>query len=131
MLNSARVVEKQVRELGWSVGSRAVAEVLFHVEPATVPRIATQLSLARQNVQRQVDELVTLGHARTRINPSHRRSVLVELTPKGRHAFKQVHARELTDLDSIAGSCSDDELAAAIKVLAALHRDIAAYTRGD
>ncbi len=130
VLNSARVVEAQIREHGWTVGSRAVVSVLFNLEPVTVPQIATELSLARQNVQRHVDELINLGHVQTRTNPKHRRSVLVELTPEGREVFEQVHARELETLASLASSCNDDELVTASKVLAALNQDIAAKIPG-
>lgn len=130
VLSSARAVEAHVRGLGWTVGSRAVVEVLVSIEPATVPQVAAQLSLARQNVQRHVDELLRLGHVRTTPNPAHRRSVLVQLTPAGQAAFDSVHARELEALAWLASTCSDDEVAAASKVLAALNRDIAAQALG-
>lgn len=124
VLNSARVVEAQVRALGWTVGSRAVVEVLSEGVPATVPQVAARLSLARQNVQRHVDELVRLGHAETLRNPAHRRSVHVQLTSAGRDAFARTRAQELVELASLAPECSDEELAASSKVLAALDRDI-------
>jgi DNA-binding MarR family transcriptional regulator len=126
VLGSARVVEHLVRDLGWTVGARAVVEVLSERGPATVPEVAAQLSLARQNVQRQVDDLTRLGHVRSRANPAHRRSLLVELTPAGRRAFDHIHARELADLALLADECSDDEIAVATRVLAALERDIGA-----
>lgn len=126
VLGSARAVEDGVRELGWTVGSRAVVEVLAEEGPATVPQIAARLSLARQNVQRHVDELSRLSHARTRPNPAHQRSVLVELTDAGRQAFVGVRTRELEALDPMCADCTDDELAAASKVLAAMDRDIRA-----
>ncbi len=75
VLNSARVVEGEVRALGWTVGSRAVMEVLCAEAPLTVPHVAARLSLARQNVQRQVDQLTRLGHLHATPNPAHRRSV--------------------------------------------------------
>jgi len=127
VLNSARVVTAQVGELGWTVGSRAVVEVLAEGGPATVPQVADRLFLARQNVQRHVDELVRLGHARTKPNPAHRRSVFVQLTSEGRDTFDRAHARELEVLASLASTCSDQELAIASRVLAALDRDIHAH----
>lgn len=124
VLDSVRVVERLVHDLGWTVGSRAVVEALAERGSATVPQVAAELSLARQNVQRQVDELLRLGHVRTRPNPAHRRSVLLQLTPAGRKAFDRLHSSELTDLASLAGECTDEELAVAERVLAALERDI-------
>ena len=117
VLNSARVVEAGVREAGWTVGSRAVMEVLVHGGPTTVPRVAAQLSLARQNVQRQVDALVRLGHVAIAPNPGHRRSVLVQATDEGRRAFLRVHDRELADLAQLAPECSGRDIATAIEVL--------------
>lgn len=131
VLSSARELEARVREVGWTVGSRAVVEVLAEMGPATVPQVAARLSLARQNVQRHIDELLPLGHAQTSPNPLHRRSVLVRLTPEGRDAFERIHARELEDLASLANACSDEELAVASHVLAVLDRDIRARVTGD
>jgi DNA-binding MarR family transcriptional regulator len=131
VLDSARIVEGRVRDLGWTVGSRAVVEVLSERGPATVPQVAAALTLARQNVQRRVDDLCRLGHARTIPNPRHRRSVLVELTPAGSEAFGRLHARELADLAPLAVDCSENELAVASRVLAALRRDIADRAGSD
>lgn len=134
VLDSARVVECRISGLGWTVGSRAVVEVLADGEPATVPTIAARLSLARQNIQRHVDVLVRLGHAATVVNPAHRRSVLVALTDAGRVLFDRVHADELAELTALAPEVSGTELAAATRVLEALRRDIAArsgHTEGD
>ncbi|MGX5655644.1 MarR family transcriptional regulator [Geodermatophilus nigrescens] len=126
VLDSARVVEARVRDRGWTVGSRAVVEVLAESGPATVPQVARALSLARQNVQRHVDDLLRLGHARRSANPGHRRSVLVELTGDGRRAFEDLRAGELADLGRLAPGCSAADLATAAAVLAALGRDVRA-----
>ncbi len=113
VLSSARVVEAEVRALGWTVGSRAVMEVLVAEAPLTVPQVAARLSLARQNVQRHVDELTRLGHLQAISNPAHRRSVLVQPTAGGRAAFRAMHAHELADLADLASACTDEDLHAA------------------
>lgn len=128
VLNSARAVEAQVRRHGWTVGSRAVMEVLVREGPLRAPEIADRLSLARQNAQRHINDLVTLGHATTSPNPAHRRSVLVRATEEGLAAFRETHERELADLEQVASECSDSELTTAARVLAALARDIHART---
>ena len=130
VLESARVVEGRVRDLGWTVGSRAVVELLVATGPATVPQLAERLSLARQNVQRLVDGLVRLGHVRTVANPAHRRSVLVELTGRGRRAFDRLHAQELEEMGGLAAECTAQELATAGRVLAALERDVRSRAAG-
>jgi len=130
VLHSTRVVEGQVRALGWTVGSRAVMEVLAAEEPMTVPQVAARLSLARQNVQRHVDELARLGHLRTGPNPAHRTSVLVRPTAAGRRAFATVHAAELRELAGLASDCTSRDLRTAVRVLSALERDIAGRAGG-
>ncbi len=124
VLSSARIVEAQTRALGWTVGSRAVMEVLAAQAPLTVPHVASRLSLARQNVQRHVDELVRLGDLRVTPNPAHRRSVLIEPTAKGRRRFASLHRRELADLAGLVPGCSDEDLQTATRVLSALSDDI-------
>ena len=124
VLSSARVVEERTRALGWTVGSRAVMEVLAAQAPLTVPQIASRLSLARQNVQRHVDELVRLGDLRATANPAHRRSVLIEPTAQGRRRFRSLHTRELADLAGLVPTCSDQDLETATRVLRALSDDI-------
>ncbi len=124
VLGSARVVEAQTRAMGWTVGSRAVMEVLAAQAPLTVPQVASRLSLARQNVQRHVDELVRLGDLRAAVNPAHRRSVLIEPTAQGRRRFSSLHARELADLAGLVTGCSEHDLETATRVLSALRDDI-------
>jgi len=124
VLHSTRVVEHDVRELGWTVGSRAVVEVLAAAGPLTAPQIADRLSLARQNVQRQIDDLVRLAHVEVVPNPAHRRSVLARLTRRGAAAFRQLHARELDALSGMAQGFSDKQIQTAGCVLASLDHDI-------
>jgi len=52
-------------------------------EPQTVPAIAQRLGLVRQSVQRVVDDLVEHRLVDLIDNPRHRRSRLVEITPRG------------------------------------------------
>lgn len=126
VLNSARVVEAEVRDLGWTVGSRAVMEVLLDGAPMTVPQAASRLSLARQNVQRHVDELIKLGHVESKPNPAHRRSVLIQPTEKGSRAFTGLHDRERAQLALLAPQCSEQDLRTTIRVLGDLNHDIKA-----
>lgn len=126
VLNSARAVEALVAPVGWTVGTRAVVEVLVEEGPLTAPALGARLDLPRQGVQRHVNLLLRLGHVRTRTNPRHRRSVLIELTDEGRDTFGRIRARELAVLGDLAPEIRAADLAAATRVLAALERDIRA-----
>jgi DNA-binding MarR family transcriptional regulator len=126
VLSSARVVEASLRADGVSVGMRAVLELLAEGGAATVPALAARLSLARQGVQRHVNDLSGRGLVKSRVNPEHRRSVLIELTTAGEALFARVRADELGRLAGMAAECSPEEIAAAVKVLRALNRDVRA-----
>lgn len=115
-----------MRGEGWTVGSRAVVEVLCDAGAATVPDIARRMDLPRQAVQRHVNELAALAHVEQRTNPAHRRSVLIALTPEGSATFARVRTAELADLETLAKECSDAELRTTARVLAACDREIRA-----
>lgn len=123
-LNSARAVEAALKPHGLTVGMRAVLEVLAEHGAATVPAIAQRLDLARQGVQRHVDDLLTLRYVETRDNPAHRRSVLVVRTAAGTTAIDRIRSDELRDLATMAPECTPAEIATATKVLQALSRDV-------
>lgn len=123
-LNSARVVEASLRPHGLTVGMRAVLEILAEHGATAVPAIADRLDLARQGVQRHVDDLVVLGYVDTRPNPAHRRSALIALTRPGAELIADVREDELRHLAAMAGDCTPEEITAAVKVLRALNDDV-------
>ncbi|UYO55736.1 MarR family winged helix-turn-helix transcriptional regulator [Rhodopseudomonas palustris] len=55
----------------------------------SVARLADNMGLARQSVQRIVDELAEAGLVGFAPNPAHKRAKLVLLTPRGERVFKQ------------------------------------------
>lgn len=124
VLNSARVVEASLRGDGLTVGMRAVLEMLAGHGPMAVPDIADRLDLARQGIQRHVNDLIALGCVESRPNPAHRRSVLIATTPAGSELFARIRAAELARLGRMAPGCTDEDIAAALRVLGALSRDV-------
>ena len=70
----------------------------------TVPEIADRLGLARQSVQRVVDELERESLVRFVDNPAHRRSRHVELTAAGRRVADELFERRA---EARRCSCSD------------------------
>ena len=124
LLNSARVVEASLRPEGLSVGTRAVLEILAEHGATPVPAIGHRLDLARQGVQRHVNDLLALGYVTARPNPAHRRSVLIALTPAGTEVIARVRDDELRQLAGLAQDCTSAEIATAAKVLRSLSRDV-------
>lgn len=131
VLNSERIVGRQTKSLGWTVGMRAAVEVLSESGPSTVPQIALQLHLPRQAVQRVVDELRKLGDVVTEPNAAHRRSVLIRLTDDGAEKFAVLKDRELNRLAKLLPTVSPDDLSTAIAVLAALDDDVRALAQEE
>ncbi|MEU4620814.1 MarR family winged helix-turn-helix transcriptional regulator [Actinoplanes sp. NPDC023801] len=129
VLNSARVVEAALHGDGLTVGMRAVLEMLAEQGPLTVPDIADRLDLARQGIQRHVNDLMALGCVESRPNPAHRRSVLIGTTTAGAALFARIRADELGRLGRMAADCTDEEITTALRVLAALNRDVRAEAR--
>jgi len=84
-------------ELARPVGqSSARWQVLAGIEhgPTTVARIARQLGLARQSVQRVADLIVADGLAVYEDNPAHRRAKLLWITPAGTDALAAIQAAQ-------------------------------------
>ena len=127
----SRVVEDAERIEGVSIGVRAVLERLQATGPQPVPTIAAALVLSRQFVQRNVDAAAERGWVRTAPNPVHRRSVLIELTPKGARAIAAVAAREHAVLRTVGGDLTADDIDACLRVLRSVHTTVIGQERGD
>lgn len=115
-----RGVRAVEREGGMPVGVRAVLDALAGCGPTTVPALARTLTLSRQFVQRSVDDAAERGWVRTRENPAHRRSVLVELTASGEQVLTDVRDGERRELGALESDIDPDDLDACLRVLRAL-----------
>src|SRR5262249_5461215 len=67
----------------WGGGAFGFMRSLALLGPLTVPQIAQMRPTSRQRMQRLANELWTEGLVEFIDNPKHRRSKLVQLTPKG------------------------------------------------
>jgi DNA-binding MarR family transcriptional regulator len=88
--------------------------------PEPVSRIARNLGLSRQNVQRIVNELVTDRLVRLEENPHHKRARLVILTPRGRRVYEDAERRQTPWVNILASGLTADQIAAASRVLRTL-----------
>jgi DNA-binding MarR family transcriptional regulator len=100
----------------WQVlGAVAMAPV-----PQTVAHIARDMGLARQSVQRLVNELVEAGLFEMRDNPHHRRAKLVCLTPKGKEAINAAQNLQKPWVEGLATGIDSEKIAIAAEVLQTL-----------
>ena len=105
-------------------GERSILRILKEAGPSTVPQIARVRSTSRQNVQVIINRLSAEGRVELRSNPSHKRSKLVALTPRGKQwleAFNNAAAVALPERMRIPAA----EIQAAGQVLLRLRRALA------
>jgi len=83
----------------------------------TVAQIARRMGLARQGVQRIVNDLKALGMVELTENIDHVRAKLVTLTPKGITALEAVSGEQTAWVNVLAEDISERRLVQAVKVL--------------
>jgi DNA-binding MarR family transcriptional regulator len=93
---SRRTSEALARAQGQTTARWHVLSVVSD-GPRTVASAARRLGLARQSVQRVVDDLVRAGQVELRPNPDHARAPLVALTDDGSDTLRRLVASSDTD----------------------------------
>uniref|UniRef100_E6VEM0 Regulatory protein MarR n=1 Tax=Rhodopseudomonas palustris (strain DX-1) TaxID=652103 RepID=E6VEM0_RHOPX len=76
----------------------------------SVARLADNMGLARQSVQRIVDELADAGLVGFAPNPAHKRAKLVVLTPRGERVFRQASELWLPVADAMVAGADPRQL---------------------
>src|SRR5215472_16710847 len=76
----------------WGAGAFGFMRSLALSGPLTVPQIAKMRPVSRQRMQRLADELAAEGFVEFIGNPRHRRSKLVQLTPRGDARYRELNA---------------------------------------
>lgn len=110
------------QDIGITAAMRAVIEAVSGNEDLTVPEIARQKRVSRQNIQVIVDGLVAAGLLGLAENPAHKRSPLVRLTDRGRETFREMRRRERSALKAIAQGLEPAAVATTRQTLAAMQR---------
>lgn len=85
-----------------------------------VARLARNMGLNRQGVQRIVNELAEEGLVELRPNPHHRRAKLVVLTERGREVCAAADRLQAPWANALGKGLGVDEIAAATRLMAAL-----------
>lgn len=98
------------QETGVNSCMRGVFLVLTEHDGLTVPQMARRMSLSRQYLQRNINDMIDNGWLSTRQNPDHKKSAFIELTAKGRHVFRSVLDNEKAVFDQLDMPLSETEL---------------------
>jgi DNA-binding MarR family transcriptional regulator len=88
--------------------------------PATVAQLARAMGLARQSVQRIVNELEVEGVLQREENPQHKRAMLVMLTQRGKQLVAAANKRQRPWARALARKLEAAEIERATRVLRAL-----------
>ena len=112
-----RAVEEDAAATGVDAGQRAVLDMLRRNGPMTVPQMARDQELTRQFVQRMVNAALAADLVESSDNPTHRRSVLIALTDRGRAAIDGVIGREHQQLREACAGLDATQVDATLVVL--------------
>jgi DNA-binding MarR family transcriptional regulator len=108
----------------WGGGAFGFMRSLALLGPLTVPQIAQMRPTSRQRMQRLADELAAEGLVTLVDNPKHRRSKLVQLTPKGEVRYREMNARFLVIASTMGAALSEAEIRRATEIVRRLSDDV-------
>lgn len=86
-------------------------------QPMTVAQIARRMGLARQGVQRIVNDLVMLGMLCVETNIDHKRAPLISISDAGQAVMIEVNEAQATWINKLSKGFSEHRLKQALKVL--------------
>ena len=110
----------------WGGGAFGFLRSLALLGPLTVPQIAQMRPTSRQRMQRLADDLAAEGLVKFIDNPKHRRSKLVQLTPKGDACYRELSARLLSIASTMVVALSEPDIRKATEIVRQLSDDVKA-----
>jgi DNA-binding MarR family transcriptional regulator len=115
--------DRLVADLGLSSARwQVLGAVAFAPSPMPVAWLARSMGLARQGVQRLVNELVDEGVLAFAPNPNHRRAKLVVLTAKGTKLYNRAAEIQAPWAKELAEGLAPKSLATTIDIARTLRR---------
>ncbi|MEQ8746189.1 MarR family transcriptional regulator [Pyruvatibacter sp.] len=93
--------------------------------PQTVPQLARARPVSRQHIQKLANEMAADGLIQFVANPAHRRSQLIEATPKGLDAYARMNASLGELADALGKDFSKEELFVAASVIERMRAKLA------
>jgi len=107
-----------VRDIGLSSARwQVLGAVALSPVPVPVAHLARNMGLARQSVQRLVDEMMNDDLVCYAPNPHHRRARLVVLTERGEKAYRAAMDRQAPWVDGLAAGLTPDAILSATSIL--------------
>jgi DNA-binding MarR family transcriptional regulator len=113
----------------WGGGAFGFMRSLALLGPLTVPQIAQMRPTSRQRMQRLADEFAAEGLVDFIDNPKHRRSKLVQLTPKGDARYRELNIRLLAIASTMGVALDEADVRRSAEIVRQLSNDV--KTRAD
>lgn len=110
----------------WGGGAFGFMRSLALLGPLTVPQIAQMRPTSRQRMQRLADELAAEKLVTFIDNPKHRRSKLVQLTPKGEAHYRALNTRLLAIASTMDLALGEADIRNTIRAVRQLSSDVKA-----
>ena len=118
LFHRLKIVADEVHQQGvMSGGLRGILRQLNKLSEQTVPQMARDRSVSRQNVQMLVNQLADDGFVEFVENPAHKRSPFVRLTTAGKKAVEAMNRREDKLISKNGVGVSDDRMREAARTL--------------
>jgi DNA-binding MarR family transcriptional regulator len=111
---------------GWGGGAFGFMRSLALLGPLTVPQIAQMRPTSRQRMQRLANELAADGLVEFIDNPKHRRSKLVQLTPKGDARYRELDARLLSIASTMCVAFNEPDIRRTTEIVRQLSDNVKA-----
>ena len=113
----------------WTIGLWGLLRNIKIDGPRTVPQIARARRLARQQIQKLVDDAEAEGLVRFRQNPNHKRSRIVALTLDGTALFERIDGTIREAAQEMSEDFDIRDLDSALRVLFDLQQSLDARRR--
>jgi DNA-binding MarR family transcriptional regulator len=110
----------------WGGGAFGFMRSLALLGPLTVPQIAEMRPTSRQRMQRLADELAAEGLVTFIDNPKHRRSKLVQLTPKGEARYRELDTKLLASASTMGVALTEADIRRTAEIVRQLSNDVKA-----
>lgn len=130
-LNGALIAagDALVQPLGLTSARWQVMGAIMRTEDGLpAAQIARDMGLARQSVQRLLDEMGAAGLVAFAPNPRHKRAKLARLTAHGRDLFLAASARWRPLADALVAGLAEAELGAVVRLLHQFHHRLEGET---
>ena len=88
-----------------------------HGQPLTVSQIARRMGLARQGVQRIINDLLKQGFVTSTDNIDHKRAPLFSLSDQGEQVMAKINAAQSEWINAISSDLSAKEITRSLELL--------------